>query len=152
MKKNKIGFRLLKMKEMVKAGNNSNSIEKVHGNNKARDFIILQMLAEGTTQNKIMDILATMEKPIIVSQGRFSQIKLNNLELLNELTLKSPLATSAGRLRLAMTALKGKTSSSKDMIDILDYMRKEQQGERVGPTLITIINNIPTPWDNEQKQ
>ena len=140
------------MNELVVKQDDKDVEGRIVGYNKARDVIILKYLAEGNTQDEVVSILKEYDPPIEISRNRISVIKTQNLNLLNELTLKAPLSSKAGRLRRAMIVAKNKMTSKKDIIDILDYMRKEEQGEVRGPTVITIINNIPTPWENEQKQ
>lgn len=103
---------------------NPSFLEEVFGiqKNKKRDLLILEGLAEGITQTKLSE-------EFNLSQERISVIAINNKVLLDKLTFTTQFATKAGRIRLACRCLQGRTSSEKDTIEILDYLRKEVEGD-----------------------
>ena len=126
----------------------SKKIERVFGYNKERDLFILKYLANGYTLREILDFVATQfPTKKLESEGRISQIKEDNRELLDELTFKSEFATKAGRLRQAMKYMRGKDRSKKDGIDILEYIRKEQLEEGNIPAIIVFERGIPVPYE-----
>lgn len=102
--------------------NNINFLEEVHGTNKARDLYILERLSEGALQEDVA-------KEVQVVRTRISQIANENRTLLDRLTFVAKFSTKAGRLRLAFRCLQGRISSKKDTIEILDYIRKEMEGD-----------------------
>jgi hypothetical protein len=101
---------------------NENFLEEVQGIHKRRDLLILEKLAEGTIQVEVA-------KDFNLRQARVSCIAINNRALLDKLTFSTKFATKAGRLRLAFRCLQGRTSSKKDTIEILEYLRKELEGD-----------------------
>lgn len=101
---------------------NVNALEEVHGTHKERDLFILERLAEGATQ-------AEIAKEFGLCQSRIAYIAINNRILLDKLTFMTKFATKAGRLRLAFRFLQGRVSSKKDALEILDYIRKECEGD-----------------------
>ena len=127
----------------------SKKIERVFGYNKERDLFILKYLANGYTLREILDFVATQfPTKKLESEGRISQIKEDNRELLDELTFKSEFVTKAGRLRQAMRYMRqGKDRSKKDGIDILEYIRKEQENEGNIPAIIVFERGIPVPYE-----
>ena len=127
----------------------SKEIRRVFGYNKERDLFILKCLANGYTLREILDFVATQfPTKKLESEGRISQIKEDNRELLDELTFKSEFVTKAGRLRQAMRYMRqGKDRSKKDGIDILEYIRKEQENEGNIPAIIVFERGIPVPYE-----
>lgn len=101
---------------------NENFLEEVNGSHKRRDLLILERLAEGTIQ-------AEVAKEFGLHQARISCIAINNRALLDKITFMTKFSTKAGRLRLAFRFLQGRTSSKKDALEILDYIRKECEGD-----------------------
>lgn len=101
---------------------NVNALEEVHGIHKKRDLFILERLAEGTVQTELA-------KEFNLCQSRIAEIAANNKTLLDKLTFMTKFATKAGRLRLAFRFLQGRVSSKKDALEILDYIRKECEGD-----------------------
>jgi len=101
---------------------NQNFLEEVHGIHKKRDLFILERLAEGAIQ-------AEVAKEFNLGQARVSCIAINNRALLDKLTFMTKFSTKAGRLRLAFRFLQGRVSSKKDALEILDYIRKECEGD-----------------------
>jgi len=97
-------------------------LEEVYGNHKKRDLVILEKLAEGVIQ-------AEISREFHLGQGRVSRIAINNRALLDKLTFMAKFSTKAGRLRLAFKFLQGRVSSKKDALEILDYIRKECEGD-----------------------
>ena len=97
-------------------------LEEVYGNHKKRDLVILEKIAEGVLQ-------AEVAKEFHLGQGRVSRIAINNRALLDRLTFMTKFSTKAGRLRLAFRFLQGRVSSKKDALEILDYIRKECEGD-----------------------
>ena len=130
----------------------SKKIERVFGYNKERDLFILKYLANGYTLREILDFVAKQfPTKKLESEGRISQIKEDNRELLDELTFKSEFVTKAGRLRQAMRYMRqGKDRSKKDGIDILEYIRKEQLEEGNIPAIIIFERGIPVPYEDEE--
>ena len=101
---------------------NINTLEQVYGTHKERDLFILERLAEGATQ-------AEIAKEFGLCQSRIAYIVINNRTLLDKLSFMTKFASKAGRLRLAFRCLQGRISSKKDTIEILDYIRKELEGD-----------------------
>lgn len=101
---------------------NTNVLEEVQGIHKKRDLFILERLAEGAIQSEVA-------KEFNLCQGRVSCIAINNRVLLDKLTFMTKFSTKAGRLRLAFRFLQGRISSKKDALEILDYIRKECEGD-----------------------
>jgi hypothetical protein len=101
---------------------NPHLIEEVFGSHKARDLYVLERLAEGARQVDVAN-------EVKLRQARISVIAINNRVLLDKLTFNSKFSTKAGRLRLAFRCLQGRVSSKKDTIEILDYIRKEMEGD-----------------------
>ena len=102
--------------------NNPNYLEEVQGKNKARDLYVLERLADGGLQHEVA-------KEVNLNRTRVTQIAIANRSLLDKLTFTTKFATKAGRLRLAFRCLQGRISSKKDTIEILDYIRKEMDGD-----------------------
>ena len=127
----------------------SKEIRRVFGYNKERDLFILKCLANGYTLQETLDFVATQfPTKKLESEGRISQIKEDNRELLDELTFKADLSTKAGRLRQAMKYMRGKDRSKKDGIDILEYIHKElQESEGNIPPIIVFERGIPVPYE-----
>jgi len=92
---------------------------KVRGRKKVTYLLILLALAEGNHANKVADAFH-------YSEGNISKIAKANKELLDELTLQADLSNKAGRLRKAYQIINKKNDSKKDLLDWLDYVRKEQ--------------------------
>lgn len=101
---------------------NSQLLEEVYGSNKSRDMYILERLAEG-----ILGIDIAQE--VGLDNSRITQIARDNRTLLDKLTFTTRFSSKAGRLRLAFKCLQGRISSKKDTIEILDYVRKELEGD-----------------------
>lgn len=101
---------------------NTNVLEEVYGTHKKRDLFIIERLAEGATQSEL-------SKEFNLCQSRIAYIAINNKTLLDKLTFMTKFATKAGRLRLAFRFLQGRVSSKKDALEILDYIRKECEGD-----------------------
>ena len=137
------------MSEEKKDEQKSKEIERVFGYNKERDLFILQTLANGYTYRETLTFVAEQfPNEGLKSEGDITRIKNNNRELLDELTFKSEFVTKAGRLRQAMRYMRqGKDRSKKDGIDILDYIRKEQEGEGNIPAIIVFERGIPVPYE-----
>lgn len=99
-------------------------IDRVRGRKKKLYLSILLLLAEGFTQEKVSEIIR-------LTQSRISVIAKYNRELLDALTLKSEMAVKGGRLRKAFRIVQGKRErSDKDLLDWLEYIRKEVEGEK----------------------
>ena len=130
----------------------SKKIERVFGYNKERDLFILKYLANGYTLQETLDFVAEQfPNKKLESEGRISQIKEDNRELLDELPFTADLSTKAGRLRQAMRYMRqGKDRSKKDGIDILEYIRKEQSEEGNIPAIIVFERGIPVPYEDEE--
>ena len=101
---------------------NPQLLEEVFGTHKARDLYVLERLAEGAIQRELAEELN-------LRQSRIARIAANNRTLLDKLTFLSRFSTKAGRLRLAFRFLQGRVSSKKDALEILDYIRKECEGD-----------------------
>ena len=101
---------------------NENLLEEVYGTHKKRDLFILERLAEGATQQEL-------SKEFNLCQTRISYIAINNRILLDKITFLTKFSSKAGRLRLAFRFLHGRVSSKKDALEILDYIRKECEGD-----------------------
>lgn len=101
---------------------NPQFLEEVQGTNKRRDLYILELLADGALQVEVA-------KELGLDKSRIAQIASINKTFLDKLTFQSRFATKAGRLRLAFRFLAEKASSKKDPIEILDYIRKEIEGD-----------------------
>ena len=130
----------------------SKEIRRVFGYNKERDLFILKCLANGYTLQETLDFVAEQfPNKKLESEGRISQIKEDNRELLDELTFKADLSTKAGRLRQAMKYMRGKDRSKKDGIDILEYIRKEQLEEGNIPAIIVFERGIPVPYEETEE-
>jgi len=131
----------------------SKEIRRVFGYNKERDLFILKCLANGYTLQETLDFVAEQfPNKKLESEGRISQIKEDNRELLDELTFKADLSTKAGRLRQAMKYMRGKDRSKKDGIDILEYIHKElQESEGNIPPIIVFERGIPVPYEETEE-
>jgi len=118
-------------------------VERIEGRKKERNYFILQALAKGYTQKQVSDILA--EQNIKLSQNRISEIASENQELLDELTFKNDFAVKAGRIRIASRILQKKLSkkeeSKKDILDWLEYLRREEEGSDVSGVKILLVES-----------
>ena len=141
------------MSEEKKDEQKSKEIERVFGYNKERDLFILQTLANGYTYRETLTFVAEQfPNEGLKSEGDITRIKNNNRELLDELTFKSEFVTKAGRLRQAMRYMRqGKDRSKKDGIDILEYIRKEQENEGNIPAIIVFERGIPVPYEETEE-
>jgi len=141
-------------KKDEKKSKESKEIGRVFGYNKERDFFILQALAEGYTLKEILDFIAEQfPTKKLKSEGRISQIKEDNRELLDELTFKSEFATKAGRIRLANRILKKKGDvSKKDTLDWAEFIHKEMEEEGGIPPMIIYERGIPVPKEIEEAE
>ncbi|MBW2044318.1 MAG: helix-turn-helix domain-containing protein [Deltaproteobacteria bacterium] len=108
-------------------------LSRVKGVKKRRDLLILLALAEGAKQTEVAQTCG-------LNKSTISRIQNRNKELLDELTLKANLATKAGRLRRAYREINKKTDSKKDLLDWLEYVRKEIEGDKSTVISNTIIN------------
>jgi len=114
-------------------------LDRVKGIKRMRDFLILQALAEGEKQVDVAQKFK-LHKSVI------SRIAKRNSELLDELTFKEELSAKAGRLRIAFKEIKSKVGESKkDLLDWLDYVRKEMEGDKG----MVITNQIINKKDGE---
>lgn len=111
-------------------------LDRVISSNKARDFLILQQLAEGFTEEEVA-------KNFNLTEGRISQILKPNKALRDELTMRSELAEKAGRIRYAYKQLrKKKDRSHKDSLDWLQYVKSEIVGDKPLVDQSTHINVV----------
>jgi len=131
----------------------SKEIGRVFGYNKERDFFILKYLANGYTLQEILNFVAEQfPNKKLESEGRISQIKEDNRELLDELTFKSEFATKAGRIRFANRILRKKRDiSKKDTLDWIEHIRKEQLEEGNIPAIIVFERGIPVPYEETEE-
>jgi len=99
-------------------------LDEVKGIKKRRDFLILQELAEGARQVEVAERFG-LHKSVI------SRIAKKNRALLDDATLKAELSKKAGRLRIAYQEIRRKRGSSKkDLLEWLEYVRRELAEER----------------------
>ena len=131
----------------------SKEIGRVFGYNKERDFFILKCIANGYTLQEILDLVAEQfPTKKLESEGRISQIKEDNRELLDELTFQSEFASKAGRIRLANRILRKKRDiSKKDTLDWIEHIRKEQLEEGNIPAIIVFERGIPVPYEETEE-
>ena len=136
-------------KKDEKKSKESKEIRRVFGYNKERDLFILKCLANGYTLQETLDFVAEQfPTKKLESEGRISQIKEDNRELLDELTFQSEFALKAGRIRLATRILRKKGDiSKKDTLDWVEHIRKEQENEGNIPPIIVFERGIPVPYE-----
>ena len=141
------------MKQKIKKDEKIQLVERVFGSNKERDLFILQAIADGFSYHQVLNTV-NQEFPDqkLADITRISQIAKANRELLDELTFRGEFVTKAGRLRQAMRYMRqGKDRSKKDGIDILEYIRREQEGEGNIPAIIVFERGIPVPYEETEE-
>ncbi len=99
-------------------------LNDVKGIKKSRNLLILSALSEGGQQ-------VAVAKQFNLNKSTISRIASKNKELLDHLTFNASFASKAGRLRIAFQEIQRKIGTSKkDLIDCLEYVRKEIEGDK----------------------
>jgi len=108
-------------------------LDRVIGCCPTRDYAIIDLYAEGYKEEEIA-------KMFNLTVGRISQIIKPNRVLCDELTIQKAMAKKARRLRVADRNIRAKDGrSKKDILDWLEYERKEIEGEK-GTTIHNEVN------------
>ena len=111
-------------------------LPEIYGNNKIRDFKILQLFNDGMSET---DIAISF----LISQSRVSQIVYRNRTLLNA----DKELEKIKRINLIKRQIKKAGDSKKDVADLIDQLRVETEGNKVehsGKIGGSQINVFPT--------